>query len=162
MAQAGVLTLNIIFIDRVKSVCLQPLNHRISEILSCSTTMATFNATQPITDPSIFSPRGMYVDNRSSKTYLGDDDEDEPKAFVLDASDMKALNRFLGTGRKLQTTRVEYLRWLGISDNSGEISTDLGKELELLLRTYSSVSIHNSPLPSSALSLTQINRGDHC
>ncbi|PHH90288.1 hypothetical protein CDD83_4089 [Cordyceps sp. RAO-2017] len=52
---------------------------------------------------------------------------------------MKALNRFLGTGRKLQTTREEYLRWLGIEDTAGEISADLGTELERLLGTYGSI-----------------------
>ncbi|KID85264.1 hemeolysin E [Metarhizium guizhouense ARSEF 977] len=100
--------------------------------------MTGFDPKQPITDPSVFSPRGMYVDNRSGNKGTQDDDDDD-KAFVFDASDMKALNRFLGTGRKLQTTRSEYLRWLGISDTPGEISTALGKELELLLTTYTSI-----------------------
>ncbi|KAG8426305.1 hypothetical protein J3459_008219 [Metarhizium acridum] len=102
--------------------------------------MTGFDPRQPITDPSVFSPRGMYVDNRSGKKGAqDDDDDDDDKAFVFDASDMKALNRFLGTGRKLQTTRSEYLRWLGISDTPGEISAALGKELESLLKTYTSI-----------------------
>ncbi|EXU96737.1 hypothetical protein X797_010134 [Metarhizium robertsii] len=101
--------------------------------------MTGFDPRQPITDPSVFSPRGMYVDNRSGNKGTQDDDDDDVKAFVFDASDMKALNRFLGTGRKLQTTRSEYLRWLGISDTPGEISAALGKELESLLKTYTSI-----------------------
>ncbi|KHN97468.1 hemeolysin E [Metarhizium album ARSEF 1941] len=101
--------------------------------------MSNFDPRQPITDPSVFSPRGMYVDNRGGAKGMRADEDDEDKAFVFDASDMKALNRFLGTGRKLQTTRSEYLRWLGITDTPGEISVDLGKELESLLGTYSSI-----------------------
>ncbi|KID96014.1 hemeolysin E, partial [Metarhizium majus ARSEF 297] len=101
--------------------------------------MTGFDPRQPITDPSVFSPRGMYVDNRSGNKGTQGDDDDDVKAFVFDASDMKALNRFLGTGRKLQTTRSEYLRWLGISDTPGEISAALGKELESLLKTYTSI-----------------------
>ncbi|KAF5139237.1 hypothetical protein E5D57_003029 [Metarhizium anisopliae] len=100
--------------------------------------MTGFDPRQPITDPSVFSPRGMYVDNRSGNKGAQGDDDDDVKAFVFDASDMKALNRFLGTGRKLQTTRSEYLRWLGISDTPGEISAALGTELESLLKTYTS------------------------
>ncbi|KAK8920145.1 hypothetical protein VCV18_008980 [Metarhizium anisopliae] len=100
--------------------------------------MTGFDPRQPITDPSVFSPRGMYVDNRKGNKGAQGDDDDDVKAFVFDASDMKALNRFLGTGRKLQTTRSEYLRWLGISDTPGEISAALGTELESLLKTYTS------------------------
>lgn len=103
--------------------------------------MTGFDPRQPITDPSVFSPRGMYVDNRSANKGTQGDDDDDVKAFVFNASDMKALNRFLGTGRKLQTTRSEYLRWLGISDTPGEISAALGTELESLLKTYTSVCI---------------------
>ncbi|KAG6035307.1 hypothetical protein E4U41_006149 [Claviceps citrina] len=103
--------------------------------------MSGFDPRKPITDPSVFAPRGMYVDNRTSSKagVYSEDDDDTEKAFVFDASDMKALNRFLGTGRKLQTSRAEYLRWLGIQDTPGEISVDLGKELESLLKTYTSI-----------------------
>ncbi|KID60981.1 hemeolysin E, partial [Metarhizium hybridum] len=101
--------------------------------------MTGFDPRQPITDPSVFSPRGMYVDNRKGNKGAQGDDDDDDKAFVFNASDMKALNRFLGTGRKLQTTRSEYLRWLGITDTPGEISAALGTELESLLKTYTSI-----------------------
>lgn len=91
----------------------------------------------------------MYVDNRRhNKGSLGKEVNDE-KSFVFDASDMKALNRFLGTGRRLPTTRAEYLRSLGIVDNPGEVSKELGKEVETLVGTYSSVSISLPPCASS-------------
>ncbi|KAG5982018.1 hypothetical protein E4U55_002408 [Claviceps digitariae] len=104
--------------------------------------MSGFDPRQPITDPSVFSPRGMYVDNRSSGSKMGtnaDEDEDEEKAFVFNASDIQALNRFLGTGRLLETTRTGYLRWLGIEDKPGDISADLGRELEVLLGTHRAI-----------------------
>lgn len=99
-----------------------------------------FNPREPITDPSVFAPRGMYIDNRPGKKRLPGDDDDDDKAFIFDSSDMKALNRFLGTGRKLQTTRSEYLRWLGIVDKPGEVSPELGKEVDLLVGTNALVS----------------------
>lgn len=109
-----------------------------------------FDPTQPITDPEVFKPRGMYVDNRDPNN---PDEDDADKAFVFDSSDMKALNRFLGTGRQLRTTRSDYLRYLGIADVPGEISVNLGRELDILLRTYGSVRTKNC---SSSLSFTQI------
>ncbi|KAG5928335.1 hypothetical protein E4U42_000832 [Claviceps africana] len=106
--------------------------------------MSTFDPRQPITDASVFCPRGMFVDNRNNSKrgksgIFEEDGEDTEKAFILSSSDMKALNRFLGTGRLLQTTRAEYLRGLGIGDKPGEISAELGKELQLLVGTYGSI-----------------------
>ncbi|GAB0134531.1 hypothetical protein EsDP_00002898 [Epichloe bromicola] len=106
--------------------------------------MSNFNPRDPITDPSVFCPRGMYVDNRRSNKVVGfsisnEEDDDAAKSFVFDSSDMKALNRFLSTGRKLQATRAEYLGWLRILDNPAEVSTEVGKEVDILVRTYSSI-----------------------
>ncbi|KAG6301948.1 hypothetical protein E4U09_004124 [Claviceps aff. purpurea] len=102
--------------------------------------MSDFDAKRPITDPSFFSPREMYVDKRTSYdggAYSGN--TDAARAFIFNAPGVKTLIRALGTGRKLQGSREEYLRWLGISDMRGEISVDLSNEVENLVATYRSI-----------------------
>lgn len=124
--------------------------------------MSDFDPTKPITDPTVFFPKGLYVDNRVPKydENYGEyvyDKSDDTKAFVLQSSDMKSLNRFLITGRLLQTTRPEYLRMLGIRDTEGVISAALEEVLTDLLKTYGEVRIEYNPFLSSILFLTQID-----
>ncbi|KAG6116419.1 hypothetical protein E4U14_000209 [Claviceps sp. LM454 group G7] len=99
-----------------------------------------FDAKRPITDPAFFSPREMYVENRTSyegAAYSGN--TDAARTFIFNAPGVKTLIRALGTGRKLQGSREEYLRWLGINATRGEVSVDLSYEVENLVATYRSI-----------------------
>ena len=104
--------------------------------------MPPFDPTKPISDPTIFYPNGLWINNHSlapKGVTVENANDDDPKTFALNAGSMKALNRFLGTGQLLQTTRYDYLRWLGVEDVSGEVSDDLGKEVDILVATFTKV-----------------------
>ncbi|KAI9650599.1 hypothetical protein NHQ30_000617 [Ciborinia camelliae] len=98
----------------------------------------SFDPTKPIDNEEVWFPKGMFIDNRSNSkfgTFNADDDE---RAFIFNSSDMKALNRFLGTGRLLQTNRNDYLRSLGIL-TTDPLSTDLTREVDSLVETYTKI-----------------------
>ncbi|KAB8293892.1 hypothetical protein EYC80_009368 [Monilinia laxa] len=97
----------------------------------------SFDPSRPIDDEKVWFPKGMFVDNRTNSRFASDPDDDE-RAFVFNSSDMKALNRFLGTGRLLQTNRNDYLRSLGIL-TTDSLSMELGKEVDSLVVTYAQV-----------------------
>ncbi|ESZ95598.1 hypothetical protein SBOR_3994 [Sclerotinia borealis F-4128] len=97
----------------------------------------SFDPSRPIDDEKVWFPKGMFVDNRSNSRFAAVPDDDE-RAFVFNSSDMKALNRFLGTGRLLQTRRDDYLRSLGILATD-PLSTDLANEIDDLMSTYTKV-----------------------
>ncbi|KAM3150676.1 hypothetical protein ABEW05_008977 [Botrytis cinerea] len=99
----------------------------------------SFDPSRPIDDEEVWFPKGMFVDNRTHSKF-GFDAGDDERAFIFDSSDMKALNRFLGTGRLLPTTRNEYLRSLGIL-TSDPLSRDLTSEVDSLVVTYTKVRI---------------------
>ncbi|KAM0186088.1 hypothetical protein ACHAPC_004788 [Botrytis cinerea] len=97
----------------------------------------SFDPSRPIDDEGVWFPKGMFVDNRTHSKF-GFDAGDDERAFIFDSSDMKALNRFLGTGRLLPTTRNEYLRSLGIL-TSDPLSRDLTSEVDSLVVTYTKI-----------------------
>ncbi|KAA8565607.1 hypothetical protein MFRU_006g01870 [Monilinia fructicola] len=97
----------------------------------------SFDPSRPIADETVWFPKGMFVDNRTNSRFAADPNDDE-RAFVFNSSDMKALNRFLGTGRLLQTNRNDYLKSLGIL-TTDPLSTALGKEVDSLVVTYAQV-----------------------
>lgn len=99
----------------------------------------SFDPSRPIADETVWFPKGMFVDNRTNSRFAADPNDDE-RAFVFNSSDMKALNRFLGTGRLLQTNRNDYLKSLGIL-TTDPLSTALGKEVDSLVVTYAQVGI---------------------
>ncbi|KAG6053005.1 hypothetical protein E4U17_005140 [Claviceps sp. LM77 group G4] len=102
--------------------------------------MSVFDVKRPIKDPSFFSPREMYVDNRTShEGGAHTDNTNAARTFIFNAPGVKTLIRALGAGRKLQGSRQEYLRWLGINATSGEVSVDLSNEVENLVATYRSI-----------------------
>lgn len=98
----------------------------------------SFDPTRAIDDETVWFPKGMFVDNRKHSRFS--DADDAERAFIFNSSDIKALNRFLGTGRLLQTNRSDYLRSLGISPTD-PLSTDLGKEIDSLVGTYTKVCV---------------------
>ncbi|KAF7891948.1 hypothetical protein EAF00_008250 [Botryotinia globosa] len=97
----------------------------------------SFDPSRPIDDEKVWFPKGMFVDNRANSRF-GFDSGDDERAFIFNSSDMKALNRFLGTGRLLPTTRNEYLRSLGIL-TTDPLSTDLANEVDSLVSTYAKI-----------------------
>ncbi|TGO09625.1 hypothetical protein BTUL_0159g00100 [Botrytis tulipae] len=97
----------------------------------------SFDPSRPIDDEKVWFPKGMFVDNRANSRF-GFDAGDDERAFIFNSSDMKALNRFLGTGRLLPTTRNEYLRSLGIL-TTDPLSTDLANEVDSLVSTYTKI-----------------------
>ncbi|TGO26756.1 hypothetical protein BPAE_0053g00090 [Botrytis paeoniae] len=97
----------------------------------------SFDPSRPIDDEKVWFPKGMFVDNRTNSRF-GFDASDDERAFIFNSSDMKALNRFLGTGRLLQTTRNDYLRSLGIL-TTDPLSTDLASEVDSLVTTYTKI-----------------------
>lgn len=103
----------------------------------------SFDPSRPIDDEKVWFPKGMFVDNRANSRFDFDSGDDE-RAFIFNSSDMKALNRFLATGRLLPTTRNDYLRSLGIL-TTDPLSTDLANEVDSLVATYTKVRISIEP-----------------
>ncbi|THV52656.1 hypothetical protein BGAL_0073g00310 [Botrytis galanthina] len=97
----------------------------------------SFDPSRPIDDEKVWFPKGMFVDNRANSRFDFDSGDDD-RAFIFNSSDMKALNRFLATGRLLPTTRSDYLRSLGIL-TTDPLSTDLAKEVDSLVATYTKI-----------------------
>jgi hypothetical protein len=92
--------------------------------------MASFDPTKPIDDPSVWYPKGMYVEQQ---TRYGNQ-----KVFILAQSDIAALNRYVWTGKMLPTTRDEYKLSLRFSEGS-EISDPVWTAADRVLGTYSAV-----------------------
>ncbi|PYI08651.1 hypothetical protein BO78DRAFT_416544 [Aspergillus sclerotiicarbonarius CBS 121057] len=92
-----------------------------------------------INDPDVWSPKGMFVNNNRGRNTVPPDDDD--KAFILNQSNMKALNRFLGTGRSLETSREAYFRSLAITDTPDQVSKALGDEVERMVEAYTNIRI---------------------
>ncbi|KAB8076620.1 hypothetical protein BDV29DRAFT_154483 [Aspergillus leporis] len=90
--------------------------------------MASFDPTKPIDDPSVWYPKGMYVEQQ---TRYGNQ-----KVFILAQSDIAALNRYVWTGKMLPTTRDEYKLSLRFSEGS-EISDPVWTAADRVLGTYS-------------------------
>ncbi|CAD6449396.1 cf2bf657-6cf4-4c0e-a4aa-4d25ddde8687 [Sclerotinia trifoliorum] len=115
----------------------QPKTSTFSNLSYITSLIMSFDPSRPIDDEKVWFPKGMFVDNRTNSRFASDP-EDDDRAFIFNSSDMKALNRFLGTGRLLPTTRNDYLRSLGIL-TTDPLSLDLGKEVDSLVTTYTKI-----------------------
>jgi hypothetical protein len=92
--------------------------------------MSGFDPNKPLDDPSVWYPKGMYIEK-------GRKDEGE-MVFVLADEDMAALNRYTWSGALLPTTRDALQKNLGILDGN-EISKEVWAAADDLLDTYSKV-----------------------
>ncbi|KAL7809882.1 hypothetical protein V8C44DRAFT_365782 [Trichoderma aethiopicum] len=104
---------------------------------------AIFDPTKPITDETVWFPRGMLISKNSKKLILKPHDprlrDDKDQIFILERGQMHALCRFLWTGKLLPTDHSSYTRYLGIVDTS-IISNEVWSEIDKLLNTYKSIS----------------------
>lgn len=100
--------------------------------------MTSFDPSKPINDPSVWSPKGLFLDNKTKKITAFSAEQDDDKTFLLDDENMVALSRFLWTGKLLPTDRETYIRVLGLTDTN-EMSDKVWKEVDNLLGTYTEV-----------------------
>ncbi|KAI2732414.1 hypothetical protein CBS147332_1553 [Penicillium roqueforti] len=101
--------------------------------------MTSFDPSKPINDPSVWYPKGLFLDNKTKKITAFSAEQDDDKTFLLDDENMVALSRFLWTGKLLPTDRETYIRVLGLTDTN-EMSDKVWKEVDNLLGTYTEVS----------------------
>lgn len=115
--------------------------------------MTKFDPSKPIEDPSVWFPKGMFISNKTRKTFtvtVAEDDDD--KTFILNHDKMVALGRFLWTGKLLPTDRDAYIKVLGLT-NTEEMSEKIWTEVDSLLGTYTEVRIDANPPSPEALHL---------
>lgn len=92
----------------------------------------SFDPTKPIDDPTVWYPKGMYLEDATGP-------DGEP-IFILAEKDMAALNRYVWSCKLLPTNRDDYKLSLGIVDGS-EISAPVWSAADKVIATYKGVSI---------------------